>query len=68
MGKVLGLLNPCLSKALQSPRQRAPLHGHLLNLLVNGDLNLNGLCYRFDEPPSGALLLPEEGSVLWENS
>ena len=52
-GKVLGLLNPCLSKALQSPRWRAPLHGHLLNLLVNGDLNLNGLCYRFDEPPLG---------------
>ena len=41
-------------------------HLHTLNLLFNGDLNLNGLCYRFDEPPSGGLLLREEDSFFGE--
>ena len=57
-----------IAKSLPFKSAPKPALGHLLNLLFNGDLNLNGLCHRFDEPPSGALLLPEEESVLWERS
>ena len=54
-GKDLRIAKSLPFKSAPKPALARPLHGHLLNLLFNGDLNLSGLCYRFDEPPSGAL-------------
>ena len=42
----------------------APLHGHLLNLLFNGDLNPNVSVVPIWFDPLGSSF-PEEGSVLW---